>query len=112
LPADKTEKRLILEESAATPVREGNESRVLDELPMKMAIFDEKIVMVSLEDPIQGTISLTILVMEHHAMAKGLKAMFETYWVKATDHYILDGHEYHWVQQLKGKDKRRRKSQG
>jgi sugar-specific transcriptional regulator TrmB len=70
-------------------VRAGEEARVIDELPMKMAIFDSRIVMCALADPVSGQISLTSQIVEHPALAKGLKILFETLWERAEDYHIL-----------------------
>jgi len=61
-------------------VHAGEQARVVEELPMKLAIIDERIVMFSLEDPVAGGESLTILVVEHRALAALLKLAFERVW--------------------------------
>jgi HTH-type transcriptional regulator, sugar sensing transcriptional regulator len=63
----------------------GEQIRVTEELPIKLAVFDEKTVILPLEDPIQGKQSLTSLVAEHGALAKSLHVLFECYWEKAKD---------------------------
>jgi sugar-specific transcriptional regulator TrmB len=70
-------------------VRAGEEARVLKELPMKMAIFDSKIVLFALADPVSKQISLTSQIVEHPALAKSLKILFETLWEQAEDYHIL-----------------------
>ena len=54
-----------------------------------MAVFDEKIVMVALEDPVLKKISLTSLVVEHRNLARTFKIVFEALWEKAADHHVL-----------------------
>jgi len=72
-----------------TAARHGEEARVIKELPIKMAIFDEKIVMLTLEDPVSKHISLTTQIVEHRALAKTLKIIFDTLWEQAEDYHIL-----------------------
>lgn len=74
-----------------TAAKHGEEARVIKELPMKMAIFDERIVMLALEDPVSKQISLTTQIVEHRSLAKGLKVLFETFWEQAEDYHILKG---------------------
>jgi len=71
--------------------KHGEEARVIKELPMKMAIFDERIVMLALEDPVSKQISVTTQIIEHRSLAKGLKVLFETFWERAEDYHILKG---------------------
>jgi len=68
----------------------GSITRVINELPMKMVIFDEKIVLLPLEDPISGKTSFTAQVIEHRALAKSLKMLFEHVWEQAEDYHILE----------------------
>lgn len=61
----------------------GEEARVVKELPMKLAIFDEQITMVPLDDPISLTPSLTTMIINHAGFARAQKAVFESYWDRA-----------------------------
>jgi sugar-specific transcriptional regulator TrmB len=67
----------------------GEEARVIEELPVKLAIFDSRIVIYVLEDRVSRRISLTTQIVEHHALAKALKLLFETLWAQAEDYHIL-----------------------
>jgi len=69
--------------------RYGEESRVIKELPMKMSIFDERVVMFGLADPVSGKTSLTTQIVEHPDLAKSLKVTFEAYWEQAEDYHVL-----------------------
>lgn len=69
--------------------KRGEESRVSKSLPMKMFVFDEKIAMYALEDPISGETFLTMQVVEHRALAKSLKMLFYHIWEQAEDYHIL-----------------------
>ena len=64
-------------------VSAGEEARVIKELPMKMVIFDEKITMFALNDPISLKSSITTMIINHPSFAKSLKYVFESIWEKA-----------------------------
>jgi len=72
-----------------TAAKHGEEARVIEELPIKMAIFDSRIVMFTLEDPVFRPTSLTAQVVEHRALAKTLKIIFEMLWERAEDYHVL-----------------------
>jgi hypothetical protein len=78
-------------EAIDAAVKHGEEARVIKELPMKMAIFDSRIVIYTLEDPVSKQISLTTQIVEHRSLAKGLKVLFETFWERAEDYHVLKG---------------------
>lgn len=61
----------------------GEEVRIAYKLPMKLIIFDNKIVMLTLEDRISSQQSLTTMTIEHSDLAKTLKETFNMYWHKA-----------------------------
>jgi sugar-specific transcriptional regulator TrmB len=61
------------------------EMKIIDKLPMKLSIFDEKHAMFSLYDPFIGELSLVTFVVEDEAFAKSFKELFELYWDKADD---------------------------
>lgn len=71
-------------------IGEGEEARVIEKLPMKMAIFDKKIVLLALEDPVSKELSLTTQVIEHRALASGLRILFDVMWDKADDYQVLE----------------------
>ena len=66
-------------------VTAGEEARVVDELPLKLAIIDERIAMFSLKDPVAGGDELTILVVEHPALAALLRIAFDAVWETGID---------------------------
>ena len=68
----------------------GAEVRILKSLPMKTAIFDSRIVLFALADPVSKELSLTSQVIEHPALAQSLKILFETLWEQAEDYHILE----------------------
>jgi sugar-specific transcriptional regulator TrmB len=63
--------------------RIGEESRIIKELPMKLAISDETITMLALNDRVSLIPGITTIIVDHPNFAKAQKAVFETYWEKA-----------------------------
>lgn len=61
----------------------GEEIRVAYDLPMKMMIFDGKIVIFALRDRITSKPSLTSMVIEHPDIIKAFKITFYSIWEKA-----------------------------
>jgi len=75
----------LFEDLAATEgvrrfVEAGEQARVVPELPLKLVIIDETIVMFGMEDPIAGSSDLTIVVVDHPSLAAVLKMAFTAYW--------------------------------
>ncbi len=62
----------------------GEECRIINKLPMKMIIIDEKITMLALKDPVSMKLSTTTMIIEHPDFALAQKQVFESYWKKAT----------------------------
>ncbi len=58
----------------------GEEARFCPELPLKLVIIDETIVMFGMQDPVAGSAELTIVVVEHPDLAKVVKTSFDTTW--------------------------------
>ncbi|HEX5449592.1 MAG TPA: helix-turn-helix domain-containing protein [Gaiellaceae bacterium] len=58
----------------------GEEARFVEQLPLKLVIIDETIVMFGMEDPVAGPAELTIVVVDHKALARILKIAFESVW--------------------------------
>jgi sugar-specific transcriptional regulator TrmB len=61
-------------------VEAGEEARFVEELPLKLVIIDEAIVMFGMQDPVAGPSELTIIVVEHPALATLLKIAFDAVW--------------------------------
>jgi sugar-specific transcriptional regulator TrmB len=59
------------------------------ELPLKVNLYDERIAVILLQDPVSGQSSLTCLVIEHTSMARALKVAFETLWAQGIDFETL-----------------------
>jgi len=92
-------RRGVYEESAADApelfnlVRQfhtlGEGIRFVPELPIKVNLYDERIAVILLQDPISDQSSLTCLVIEHTSMAKALKVAFESLWAQGVDFETL-----------------------
>ena len=61
-------------------IEAGEDARFVPELPLKLVIIDEAIVMFGLEDPVAGSAGLTMMVVDHPALAQTLKVSFDTFW--------------------------------
>jgi len=62
---------------------EGEEIRIAEKLPMKMHIFDERIVFFTLENRLTPKSNLTAMVIEHADLAATLKIIFDVLWKKS-----------------------------
>ena len=58
----------------------GEEARFVDSVPLKLVIIDEATVMFGMQDPVAGAEDLTIMVVEHPALAQTLKLAFNRVW--------------------------------
>jgi sugar-specific transcriptional regulator TrmB len=58
----------------------GEKARVVQELPLKLAIVDECIVIFGMDDPVAGKPEQTMMVVEHPALASVLKTAFTALW--------------------------------
>jgi len=61
-------------------VEAGEQARFVPNLPLKLVIIDETIVMFAMEDPVAGSSDFTIVVVEHKSLAKVLKTAYDAYW--------------------------------
>jgi len=61
-------------------IEAGEEARFVEQVPLKLVIIDETTVMFGMQDPVAGTEELTIMVVEHPALAKTLKMAFGSMW--------------------------------
>jgi HTH-type transcriptional regulator, sugar sensing transcriptional regulator len=90
IPSQEAE-HAIFTESIPEFVKNGEEARVIEDLPIKLAVFDQKIVIYVMEDPVLGKLSVTTIVAENSALAKSFLVLFEHYWDRARDYYVIDG---------------------
>jgi sugar-specific transcriptional regulator TrmB len=61
----------------------GEEARIIEELPMKLAISDNNTTIFVLNDKISVQPSMTTMIVEHPAFAVALKKVFDGYWKEA-----------------------------
>lgn len=69
----------------------GEQQRFVPELPLKLAIVDEQMVLFAMSDPAAGPTRLTSLVVEHPALARVLKLAFESVWSTAMSYAEASG---------------------
>jgi sugar-specific transcriptional regulator TrmB len=72
-------------------IEAGEEARFVPELPLKLVIIDERIVMFGMEDPVAGSSDLTIMVVEHPSLANILKIAFDAVWAQGLTLDEADG---------------------
>ena len=72
------------DDHTATAIRRfmdaGTEARFVERLPLKLVIIDEAIVMFGMDDPVASSDAVTIVVVEHPALAHTLKLAFDATW--------------------------------
>ncbi len=61
----------------------GVEIRFLENLPLKLALFDVNSGLIALPDPVQTKPSWTSVVFEHKGFAEAMAGLFENYWCRA-----------------------------
>src|SRR5205807_4015496 len=69
-------------EGVRTFIEAGEDARFVPELPLKLVIIDETIVMFGMQDPVGGRSDLTIVVVEHPSLARVLSTAFNAYWAQ------------------------------
>lgn len=62
----------------------GQQVRFVPEVPFKMQLFDGRVTVLSLQDPLVGTPSFTALTITHPGLAKMLQIAFEDLWQQGT----------------------------
>ena len=66
-------------------IEAGEKARFTQELPLKLVIIDEHTVLFGMEDPVEAGPALTMLVVEHPALAQVLKVAFMQVWETGMD---------------------------
>lgn len=61
----------------------GEDAKIIEELPMKLAISDVNTTIFVLNDKISMQPSMTTMIVEHPAFATALKKVFDSYWKEA-----------------------------
>jgi sugar-specific transcriptional regulator TrmB len=67
-------------EAVRSFVGAGEQARVVDELPLKLVLVDERVAVFTMEDPVAGSTNITIMIVEHPGLARLLKLAFERVW--------------------------------
>lgn len=67
----------------------GEKARVIEKLPIKMYVFDRRYVLMALDNGKSAGSSLTMLVVEHPALAMAVGILFDHLWEKAQDYKTL-----------------------
>ena len=104
-PADQAKEFLSRLTDSARDVGKGTKydwNKVIDELPIKLSLFDDKFCFFAFEDPIVEKTSLTMLLTEHRAMAKSFRLLFESLWEKAKDFYYVENKKCHLIYPIEG----------
>ncbi len=63
----------------------GASVRRSENLPMKLALFDQRRGMISLSDPVVSNPQVTALVFEHESLASAMASLFEDFWKRSED---------------------------
>lgn len=70
----------VVVEAVRRFVEAGEQARVVDQLPLKLVVIDERVALFTMEDPVAGVTDLTIMIVEHPGFAGLLKLAFERAW--------------------------------
>jgi HTH-type transcriptional regulator, sugar sensing transcriptional regulator len=88
IPTNKEDLELWVNRMNAS-IEDAKNTRVIKELPMKMAIYDERIVLLHLKDPIIPDGSYTTQIIDQPELARTMKLAFEALWEQAEDSSFL-----------------------
>lgn len=91
-------------EHIRTCAKKGERSRVIEHLPIKMYIFDQRYVLMALDNSKDAASLLTMVVVDHPGLAQTGTLLFNHLWEKAHDWTYLES-------RLSGKQKRKVKVQ-
>lgn len=64
-------------------IKSGNQVRVVKTLPIKMMVFDERRVILPLQQNAPAGNGITLLYIEHHGLALACKSLFNSIWEKS-----------------------------
>ena len=73
----------VFVEQMKSYIEHGEEIRIMENLPIKMHIYDEQAVMFSMINKINPEMNLTYMVVQHSDLARTLLGTFQYYWEKA-----------------------------
>ncbi len=68
----------------------GQQARVVTELPIKTNLFDERVALLSLQDPLTGKPSFTALCVTHPGFTQMLSIAFEGLWAQGEELQVHD----------------------
>ena len=71
---------------------QGEESRILDQLPIKMYIFDRRYVLMALSNDKNKNSDLTMIVIDNPGLAEASAMLFNFLWGQAKDYRYLENH--------------------
>jgi len=63
----------------------GHDAREIENLPVKMIIFDNEAVMFALDNPENNSTDLTMIAIEHNSVANACKILFDYIWSQSTN---------------------------
>ena len=86
LPPDNEDSNKMMLEYMSHFIKAGEKVKIIDELPLKMFVFDSKISIFTMDGPDFGTPTSTLQIVKHKAVAKALTLLFESLWEKAMDY--------------------------
>jgi len=70
-------------------IKAGEKVRMIEQVPIKMYIFDGRYVLMALDNPRHTIYPLTMLVIEHTGLALAVKILFNHLWEKGKDYRVL-----------------------
>jgi HTH-type transcriptional regulator, sugar sensing transcriptional regulator len=88
IPSDKDELEWWYDDIESS-AKMGEKARVARDLPMKMVVVDEEVVMLPMEDPVSSGTSFTAQIIRHRGLAKTLKLSFEALWETSEDYTAI-----------------------
>jgi hypothetical protein len=74
---------------------QGDGLKVIDKLPIKLNVYDDKACFFAMVDPTIDSFSLTMVVAEHKALILSFRMLFESIWEKAKNYYYFKGKKYY-----------------
>ncbi len=67
----------------------GDEVRVTESLPIKLAIFDDRTVLFVMPDPVSEKLTITTVVVDNPALGLAFKTLFDSIWNQAKDYVTI-----------------------
>jgi sugar-specific transcriptional regulator TrmB len=89
---------------------DGDEIKMVDSLPIKLAIFDDRTVLFVMPDPILEKLSITTVVVDNPALAMAFKMLFNSVWVQARDYIVINNRKNYIIEPLKAAGHQRKRT--